>query len=175
MTRLKAITIALLLLCTSTALAQRATIFQLPGGAQVVFVTLPSGQTILVTDVQVLKVPDPTPPTPVTTGLVWTVVIRTVDTMTADQSQVLSDLRQWSDQQPKDKVSHLEFSPSAVGPDGAPDKKVAAFVARIPATAKQPYVFITQNRSDGKSVVLWQSELPATADALISKIKEFAK
>lgn len=120
--------------------------------------------------------PGPGPgPIPPTSGLVWTIVIRTVDTMTADQSQVLSDLRQWSDQQPADKVSHLEFSPLAEDPSGARDAKVAGWVARMPATAKQPYVFISQRGTDGKNVIHWQGELPATAEAVIAKIKELVR
>ena len=121
--------------------------------------------------------PPPVPPVPPippgpSRGLVTTIVIRVVDSLTADQSEVLSNLRQWSDQQPHDKVAHLEFPPDAKDPFGSLDAKVAGWVKQIPATAKQPYVFVTQPISDGKSIVVWKGELPKTADELIAKIKE---
>lgn len=176
MNRLRHVTLCVLsLLICSSAMAQRATIFQLPGGAYIGIATLPTGQTLVLTDITLVKVQDPTPPPPITSGPVGTVVIRTVDTLTADHAQVLSDLRQWTDQQPSAKVVHWEFTPGAVGPDGELDKTVAAFVAHIPANSKQPYVFITQPRGDKKSVILWQGELPASADTIIAKIKEFVR
>lgn len=118
--------------------------------------------------------PDPPDIPPVTTGLVWTVVIRTVDTMTADQSEALSNLREWTDQQPFDKVAHYEFSPTAVGPDGSIDKRVATWVAKVPATAKQPYVFVAAKDAAGKSAIIWQGELTKAAD-VIAKIQEHTK
>jgi hypothetical protein len=167
--------LACLILCFASAVpcfAQKATIIEY-NGRMYGIVVMPSGQTIVLKEVVILKAPTPVP---TTTGLVWTIVIRTVDTMTADQSQVLSDLRQWSDQQPADKVAHFEFAPNAVNQKGGTDSSVASWVAKIPATAKQPYVFVSQKSSDGKKMVIhWQGELPASADALIAKIKEHVR
>lgn len=135
-----------------------------------------AGQTIVeVAGDPPLPPPPPPPPVPVTSGVVWTLVIRTVDTLTPDQSEVLSNLRQWSDQQPADKVAHFEFAPDAVGPDGSIDAKVAAFVKRIPAGETQPYAFIAQANATGKSVILWQGELPAKAETLIAEIQKAVK
>lgn len=121
--------------------------------------------------------PDPTPvpplPTP-GTGTVYAIVIRTVDTLNADQAKVLSDLRQWSDEQ-STKVAHLEFPPDAVGPSGVRDPAVATWVSRIPATARQPYLFIAQKNAAGKMLIHWNGELPATAAEVIAKIKEHAQ
>lgn len=119
-----------------------------------------------------LPPPPPPPPAPVTSGVVWTLVIRTVDTLTPDQTEVLANLREWTDQQPADKVGHFEFAPDAVGPDGSADAKVAAFVSRIPSGKTQPYVFVCQAGKSGKSVILWQGELPSKAETIIGQIQK---
>lgn len=119
--------------------------------------------------------PPPPPPVPVTSGVVWTLIIRTVGTLTPDQTEVLANLREWSDQQPASKVAHFEFPPDAVGPDGSVDTKVAAFVKRIPPGKTQPYVFIAQANQSGKSVILWHGELPAKADDIVARIQEVSK
>ena len=57
----KLLSLALLLLA-STASAQRAIVLELPTGTSVVFVYLADGKTLLITEVQSLRLPDPTPP-----------------------------------------------------------------------------------------------------------------
>jgi len=110
--------------------------------------------------------PPPPPPIPVTKGLCWTVIIRQTDTMTVDQSVVLSDFRQWTDSQPTDKVAHWEFAPDAIG-----DPKILGYVSKIPSDKRHPYAFICQADAAGKSQILWQGELPATANELIERVK----
>ena len=58
----KALTLALLLAATTATAQNRATILQLPNGQYVGIVYLESGETVLLTKVQVLKLPNPTPP-----------------------------------------------------------------------------------------------------------------
>lgn len=135
-----------------------------------------SGQTIVeVAGDPPLPPPPPPPPVPVTSGVVWTLIIRTVDTLTPDQTETLANLREWTDQQPADKLAHFEFPPDAVGPDGSADVKVAAFVNRIPAGKTQPYVFVCQAGKSGKSVILWQGELPSKAETIIGEIQKAVK
>ena len=161
-----------LLLFTSSAYAQRAVIIQLPSGQMIGVAYTPTGEQVVLTDIRVIKLSDPTPPTPETKGPVWAITIRVAEKLTADQAEVLLNLRKWTDQQPADKVGNLEFPPDAVGPDGAADQRVKGWTSRIPANAKLPYVFISRTAVDGKSsVVHWQGELPTSATELISKME----
>lgn len=52
----------LVLLIASTAAAQRAVIIELPGGQLVGIAYLPSGESVILTSVEFLKVPKPEPP-----------------------------------------------------------------------------------------------------------------
>lgn len=117
--------------------------------------------------------PTPNPVVPVTQGIVYTVIIRTPSTLTADQAQVLSDLRQWSDAQPADRVTHFEFPPDAEDENGNLDPKVQSFVRQIPSGHHDPYVFIAQRNASGKSVILDHFDFPTNAFVIISKVSAF--
>jgi hypothetical protein len=160
----------LLLSLCSTALAQRAVILQLPGG-QLLGVAYTSAGPIVLTDVQIIRLENPTPPPPVTSGRAWLVVVRGTQ-IGVDQAQVLSDLREWSDQQAADKVSHLVFARGQVGPDGSVDARAKVWVDRVPASATLPYAFVAQPRQDGKVLILWHGPLTAKAEDLIVRVKE---
>lgn len=172
MSRLTRLISLCLLGITSCVMAQQAIVWELPNGTYFALVMTDKGETIVVTTVTMIKT-DPTPPTPVTVkGPVWAITIRVAEKLTADQAEVLINLRSWVDKQPSDKAISLEFAPDAVGPDGARDEKVAVWAAKIPANSKLPYIFISQAKSDGSgSVIHWQGELPKTANEIIAKIQ----
>lgn len=165
------IAILVLALFTTPAFAQRAVILELPNGQRLGIAYTPAGPVVL-TEITVVKV---APPVPATNGRVWAVVIRSVDTLAADQAEALSNFRQWTDEQSADKVAHWEFAPDAVDHLGQSDKRVAGYVSLIPAGAKLPYVFLAQAQSDGKTAILWQGELPADAAVIIAKMKEHVR
>lgn len=73
----RALAIVLSLVLCSTAFAQRAVIIQLPSGQLLGVAYTPSGQIVL-TDVTIIKLsdPTPTPPVPVTAGKRDIVIIR---------------------------------------------------------------------------------------------------
>jgi hypothetical protein len=168
--------IVILLACVvSSASAQRAVIIQMPNGTYLGVAYTPSGQVVL-TNVTLIKIPDPTPPAPTTTGLVWVTTIVDGRRVSADQSSELIDLRDWLDKQDATKVRRLEFSPDAKNERNEPDPRVASWVARIPESDREkPYVFVTQARvTDGKQVILWQGPL-SKAETLIEETKKRAK
>jgi hypothetical protein len=147
-------------------------ILQLPNGQHVGIVYLADGSTVLVPTVQIIKLPDPTPPVPQTTGPVTTVIIRIASKLTSQQSTALLEIHDWMDQQTEGQV--LEFPPDAINTDGTTNQQVKAFVSRISAGGSFPYCFVTQGDGSGKSVIVWQGPLTNSAE-MIDRIKSFSK
>lgn len=117
-------------------------------------------------------VPDPPDPDQPTSGLVWITVIRENAELTADQAQTLIKLRTWSDKQPADKIAHWEFSPDA----GTENANVQAYIDKIPASGKLPWLFVSQRKKgDSGAVILHSGPLPASADEIIAIAGRVAK
>lgn len=121
--------------------------------------------------------PTPTPPPapiPDSFSSLSLVVIRDVDDLTADQAEVLLNLRTWSDAQPPAKVRHYEFAPDQKNELGQTDPVVAGYLAKKPATAKLPYVLLLATDATPAKVA-WQGELPATAKEITDRMSSLLK
>lgn len=114
--------------------------------------------------------PPPNPPQPVeTTGDLYSIVIRDVTQLTAEESETLLQIRSWCDSQ--SGVQHLEFPPDAVDGSGAVNAAVKQWVNRIPPESTMPYAFVARRRTDdGPSHVYWQGEL-TQANQVIDAIR----
>ena len=111
--------------------------------------------------------PDPTTPA-LLTGPAYVVVIRRMQSLSADEAQVLIKLRAWADSQPS-KTSLLEFSPDEE------DSRVQTYVAKVPAGAELPWTFLSRARKDGTGAgVIWSGKLPATEQEIIDRVGALA-
>lgn len=120
--------------------------------------------------------PTPVPPTPVVPAAksVAIVVIRDSEQLDADQSEVLVDLREWSDAQKPEQVRHYEFAPDQTGPDGRKDPLAAAYIAKLPANAALPWAMIL-NTDQKPAAVVWSEHLPDKAQSIIDKATSILK
>tara|TARA_Y100000310_G_scaffold264049_1_gene274576 strand:+ start:959 stop:1717 length:759 start_codon:yes stop_codon:yes gene_type:complete len=119
--------------------------------------------------------PDPDPdPTVKTEGPVFSLVLRNAEDLTAEQSQALSAIRDWVDEQPATEVQHQELDIDAVGPDGKTEPRVAKYTEAIPDTSSLPYGFISKKKVGGGAVILWAGEL-VDADETIELLERFSK
>jgi len=131
-------------------------------------ITLRGGTIPPPTPPPVVVTPDPILPPSQLTGEAYLIVIRRNEDLTADEAAVLVKMRSWVDNQ-LGKVQQLEFPPDA--DDGA----VKSYLAKLPAGAELPYVFLARPRKDGKgAAVIWNGELPARAEDLQAKVLELA-
>ena len=113
--------------------------------------------------------PDPTTPGSLT-GPVYAIAIRKSTELDADQSTALLRIRTWVDQQASERFQFLQYHPEAVNGDGSANASVAAYVAKIPADASMPYVFIVQRKKTGGSFIHWQGEL-LSAEQVIDSLQ----
>lgn len=135
--------------------------------------------TILMTDVTIIVLPDPTPPAPTLKGPVWVIVIKPTEKqgLTVNQTLALTELQDWTDTQAKDKLRHLEFTSDAVSSEGVKDANVASWVSLIPANESPPYAFIFRQKTTKGNHVFWQGSIKSDQDvaAIVAKVKEVQK
>lgn len=140
-----------------------------PGPAPV-----PPNPTPNPTPVPVPPEPTPTPPSPPApvvkvSGLLAAVVIRDAATITADQTEVIVDLRTWADAQDQSKAALYVFD------DDAKEAQAATYRKAMPANARLPYAFLVDFGAKPKAAVLWSGELPKQASEIIAKAEELLK
>lgn len=117
--------------------------------------------------------PVPVPVKPMAVGTIFTVVIGVPESMSPEQNVALDALSQWADQEGlRGKIGFIQVSPNAVDENGRPNQRVREYIAEIPAESKgkYPYVFISQVRSGGNSLILDRFEFPADANVIIDKL-----
>jgi len=124
--------------------------------------------------------PGPEPPTPDPTVKGATIVVlRDPTETTADQSEILLDLRTKADEMfvdnPATAPTVLILSPEAINPDGKPNEIATRCKAALPAGKSLPFVFIAGRSSDGELSVAPKFALPAEADAVLDLLVQEVK
>lgn len=151
--RLTVSIVLLLSLVTSIASAQKAYIIQQPDGTYLGIAFLPSGQQIVLTDVTLIKVPDPTPtpPPPVTAGKRDIVIIResaTQDAKMASAQTLLQsnpEIVQWK-QAKGHRVIYLD--PNDKDETGTrPSPVLTRYTSLLPAGQQFPAIVIIDRES----------------------------
>ena len=140
--RTKLLTLALLLIA-STASAQRAIVLELPTGKSVAFIYLPNGETLLITEVQHLRFPNPTPPPATAT--------RAIVLLESGDSSVETTILRAKIRQNESLSKRIEIlDPDTEDQNGNPDPSVAKAKVLI---GGRPLPFVIGFDGRGEAVV----------------------
>lgn len=150
----------LLLLLGSPAHAQRAILVQLPSGQYIGIAYGANGEQIVLTTVQILKMPDPTPPPATATHALLLIE-------TGEQDQAQAAMLRWIRAEPKLSRHVTILDKDTQDENGNPRQEIAD-AKRLIGAAELPCLI---GFADGKPVVF--ATLPKTTDGVESLIQQW--